>query len=105
MMRLERRQLLDRNLIDLSREMDVDNVLLYLQSKGIFPDLVVDKVLVSEVKSSGSATAQRVAIVRAVKSRGDKAYDALFRALLYARQSHLAELLRPLLDESVLQTM
>ncbi|VDK56917.1 unnamed protein product, partial [Cylicostephanus goldi] len=45
MMRPERRQLLDRSLIDLSREMDVDDVLLYLQSKGVFPDLVVDKVL------------------------------------------------------------
>lgn len=47
MMRNERRQLLDRCLIDLSRDMDVDDVLLYLQGKGVFTDAVVDKVLVS----------------------------------------------------------
>ncbi|EPB65940.1 caspase recruitment domain protein [Ancylostoma ceylanicum] len=100
MMRNERRQLLDRSLIDLSREMDVDEVLLYLQGKGVFTDAVVDKVL-----SAGSVSAQRAAIVRAVKSRGDRAFDAFFRALLHARQSHLAELLRPLVNEDVLQTM
>ncbi|EPB79052.1 hypothetical protein ANCCEY_01805 [Ancylostoma ceylanicum] len=59
MMRNERRQLLDRSLIDLSREMDVDDVLLYLQGKGVFTDAVVDKVL-----SAGSVSAQRAAIVR-----------------------------------------
>ncbi|EYC28085.1 hypothetical protein Y032_0008g327 [Ancylostoma ceylanicum] len=80
--------------------MDVDDVLLYLQGKGVFTDAVVDKVL-----SAGSVSAQRAAIVRAVKSRGDRAFDAFFRALLHARQSHLAELLRPLVNEDVLQTI
>ncbi|VDM57085.1 unnamed protein product [Angiostrongylus costaricensis] len=100
MMRKERRQLLDRCLIDLSREMEVDDVLMYLQGKGVFTDAVVDKVL-----CSGSATAQRAAIVRAVKSRGDRAFEAFFRALLHARQRHLADLLRPLIDDGVLQTI
>ncbi|KJH50426.1 caspase recruitment domain protein [Dictyocaulus viviparus] len=100
MMRKERRQLLDRCLIDLCREMEVENVLIYLQGKGIFTDAVVDKVL-----CSGSVTSQRAAVVRAVKSRGDRAFEAFFRALLHARQLHLAELLRPLVDIGVLQTL
>ncbi|VDL75964.1 unnamed protein product [Nippostrongylus brasiliensis] len=100
MMRNERRQQLDRSLLVLSREMDVDDVLVYLQGKGIFTDAVVDKIL-----SAGGLGAQRTAIVRAVKCRGDRAYDAFFRALLHARQPHLADLLRPLVDEAVLQSL
>ncbi|KAJ1353169.1 Ced-3p [Parelaphostrongylus tenuis] len=100
MMRKERRQLLDRCLIDLSREMEIDDVLAYLQGKGMFTDAVIEKVL-----CSGSVTAQRAAIVRAVKSRGDKAFETFFRALLHARQPHLADLLRPLIDDGVLQTI
>ncbi|KAK6735597.1 hypothetical protein RB195_018672 [Necator americanus] len=100
MMRNERRQLLDRSLLHLSGNMAVDEVIIYLQSTGVFTDSVIDKVM-----STGSVTAQRTAVIRAVKSRGDNAFDALFRALLYARQPHLAELLKPLINEDLLQTI
>lgn len=99
-MRNERRKLLDRSLIAFSREMEIDDVVVYLLGHGVFTDAVVDRIL-----SAGSASAQRTAIVRAVKSRGDKAFDAFFRALLHARQPHLADLLRPLVDETVLQSL
>ncbi|KAK5984263.1 Cell death abnormality protein 3 [Trichostrongylus colubriformis] len=100
MMRNERRKLLDRSLLVLSREMEVDDVLHYLQGKEVFTDAVVEKV-----QAAGGPSAQRAAIVRAVKTRGDRAFEAFFRALLHARQPHLADLLRPLVDEAVLQTL
>ncbi|KAK6046763.1 caspase recruitment domain protein [Cooperia oncophora] len=100
MMRNERRKLLDRCLLVLSREMEIDDVLHYLQCKEVFTDAVVEKI-----QAAGGASAQRAAIVRAVKTRGDRAFEALFRALLHARQPHLADLLRPLVDEAVLQTL
>nr|CDJ96108.1 Caspase Recruitment and Peptidase C14 domain containing protein [Haemonchus contortus] len=99
-MRDERRKLLDKNLLALSREMEVDDVCNYLQSKDVFTDMVIEKI-----QGAGGPSAQRAAIVRSVKARGDKAFDALFRALLHARQPHLADLLRPLVDDAVIQTL
>lgn len=46
MMRNERRKLLDRSLIALSREMEIDDVVVYLLGHGVFTDAVVDRILV-----------------------------------------------------------
>uniref|UniRef100_A0A1I7XQ22 CASPASE_P20 domain-containing protein n=1 Tax=Heterorhabditis bacteriophora TaxID=37862 RepID=A0A1I7XQ22_HETBA len=89
-----------KNLLILTNEMEIDSVILFLKTHGVFTNAIVDKLM-----TTGSPLHIRAALVRNLKTRGDVAFDKFFLALLRSGQNNLAMLLRPLVDESVLQSI
>ncbi|CAI4229195.1 unnamed protein product [Auanema sp. JU1783] len=98
-MNQDRRRLLDKNLLTFCRDLEVDEVGLFLISEGIFNDCILEKVT-----SCSTPTKSRQALIKAVKERGDVAFDTFYLALVNSRQKHLASLLRPLVSEAVFQS-
>ncbi|CAD6191887.1 unnamed protein product [Caenorhabditis auriculariae] len=92
-MRDERRRLLDVNLLTLTAELEVDDVLLHLRARRVFTEDIADRI-----QSQRTARDRRIQLVRLLKTRGDSAFEVFYEALVLTEQMRLASLLEPMVD-------
>uniref|UniRef100_A0A915PLH8 Uncharacterized protein n=1 Tax=Setaria digitata TaxID=48799 RepID=A0A915PLH8_9BILA len=87
-MTAERRRLLDKHLDTWTRNLQLDDVIVFLLANSVFNDHIVDVI-----KSESTATMQRYQFIRQLKMRGNTAFDLFYQSLINTNQRFLAHLM------------
>ncbi|XP_072222724.1 caspase-9 [Leuresthes tenuis] len=85
----QHKKILQRNRINLVRDLDPSNLYDALLEKGVFTQDMID-----EIKSSGTRRDQARQLVRDLETRGSRAFPLFLECLQETAQHHLAEILQ-----------
>ncbi|XP_014678986.1 PREDICTED: caspase-2-like isoform X2 [Priapulus caudatus] len=84
------RKILTKNLVAFCNDLQVELVMVELETSGMFLQFHVDMILAEKVEFN-----KRKKVVQLVQQSGPKAFDLFHRALQNTNQTHLANLLKP----------
>uniref|UniRef100_A0A914W2P5 Uncharacterized protein n=1 Tax=Plectus sambesii TaxID=2011161 RepID=A0A914W2P5_9BILA len=84
------RRALEENLVSFCENLDLTEVLPYLQAKGYLRDHHVESIT-----NQKTTYDRRYELIKLIKTRGPAAYSVFYDALMHSNQEHLAELLAP----------